>query len=273
VEGVTQLIGVDNLSFAYTEYSGHAIDICRKSAPEYDLVVAVGGDGTVNECVTGIMQSQSRTALAVIPMGGGNDFVKTAGGYNRLEGLVQAIASAKVKSIDVGLLEYQKVSEYFINIADAGLGPYAVKILNAAPKWLPDGLKYSASIILALVGYKKGLLKVSSAEFDWQGVAYAIVVANGKYFGSGLGIAPDATLDSGKFQCAIIGDISTLDYLRQLPNLKKSIKMIHPEVTYFEASSLTITGSGSMEQDGELGQDLPVTISCLPKAIDLLIAE
>jgi diacylglycerol kinase (ATP) len=273
VDHLAHLLADDDVSFSYTDHSGHATEICKALSPDVELIVAVGGDGTINECVNGIMQLSHKPALAVLPFGTGNDFVKSALTYENHEQFIQARDQGKVKSIDVGQMDYNGSSEYFINIADAGMGPFAVKLMEKSPGWLPGKVKFSQAILRSLLLYKKGELAVESEGFGWKGVAYAIIVANGKYFGGGLGIAPSAELDSGIFEGVIIGDVSTADYIKQVSRLRKALPLNHPEVTYFKAKELSITGVGAMEKDGELGNELPVKITCLPQAMNLLVLE
>lgn len=257
----------------YTDVAGHATEIAWKRGGEFELLVAVGGDGTINEVVNGIMQLESRPALSVIPFGTGNDFVRTAIDYDDLDSFKKAWQNKSLKAIDVGQLEHEGTTEYFANIADAGIGPYVVNLLDRTPSWMSGKLGYSKAILTALIRYKPIPLQLTSADFDWQGDAYAIILANGKYFGGGLGIAPDAELDSGQFQGIVIGDISSLDYIKQLGRLKRAELLDHPKVTYFTATEVELSGPGKMEKDGEMGLALPVKISCVPKQLKLLVSS
>lgn len=273
VENLAHQLVDEDISFAYTDAAGHAIQICKDAPKDVALIVAVGGDGTINECVNGIMQRRSKPALAILPFGTGNDFVKSALTYTDHEEFIQARNAGQLKAIDVGRLSHDGHSEYFVNIADAGMGPFAVELMEKSPKWLPGTMRFSQAIFRSLILYKKGELAVDSADFNWNGTAYAVIVANGKYFAGGLGIAPEAELDSGFFEGVIIGNVSTVDYVRQVTRLRKALPLNHPEVTYFKSSELTISGVGAMEKDGELGRKLPVKITCLPRALNLLVLE
>ena len=98
----------------------------------------------------------------------------------------------------------------------------------------------------------------------------ALIVANGKYFGSGLCIAPEATLDDGLFQIVVIGDISFREYLASMGKIRKGGKIDHPEVHYYQCKSIDIAstdGTTNWEADGEFGSEIPVNFQCLNKAI------
>lgn len=255
-----------------TESLGHAIELSTNAATTADLIVAVGGDGTINECVNGIMKAQSQCALSVLPAGTGNDFVRSFAFPNSPELLAKALQNPQFVTVDTGLIEYTDSSEYFINISDAGLGPTVIKRMMREPSWYPAGLKFNSAIIKTLPGYKRPVLKCKGENFEWQGEALVIAVANGKYFASGLGVAPMAKLDDGQFQIFIAGDISIMDYVRNIPKLKKAQIIDHPGLHYFTSPWLEISGDSSMEKDGELGKDLPCKVSCVPSSIRLLSA-
>lgn len=253
-----------------TERIGHAIDLAFSASKSSDLIVAIGGDGTINECVNGMMQGDKSCAFSVLSVGTGNDFARTFSFPSSPELLAKAIESPSFFASDVGLLEYEEDSEYFLNIADAGLGPTVLHRMMNQPSWLPSGLKFNAAIIRTLMGYKRPILSCRGEGFEWEGEALVVAVANGIYFANGLGVAPEAKLDSGEFEVFVAGGISILDYLQNIPKLKKAQRVDHPGLHYFRSSWLEISGPSSMEKDGELGGQLPCKVSCVPQVIRLL---
>ncbi|MBT8239003.1 MAG: hypothetical protein KJN65_10190, partial [Croceitalea sp.] len=98
-------------------------------------------------------------------------------------------------------------------------------------------------------------------------------VANGKFFGNAINIAPDAQLSDGQFQVTIFGDLSIWDYLKNLGNLKKGLKIINSQVSYHHAKELILDGSEpcGIEADGEYAGLTPASIKILPKAIRFLM--
>jgi len=97
-----------------------------------------------------------------------------------------------------------------------------------------------------------------------------IAVANGIYFASGMGIAPEANLNNGTFEVIVVGDISLWEYLRLLPHIRRCEKISHPEVHYFRSDAVEIKGASLLEKDGELGLAAPVKISNLHARLSLV---
>ena len=111
----------------FTEYAGHAVDLAEGLArKKVDVVVAVGGDGTLNEVLNGIMRVSANVILALIPMGTANDFSKTIGVNKNVDQFISLIKNNMIRTIDIGkvtcLNKGGEIERYFINIADAGLG-------------------------------------------------------------------------------------------------------------------------------------------------------
>ena len=250
-----------------TERSGHAIELVQNS--QADGVVALGGDGTINECIQGIMRSERDPFFTAIPLGSGNDLSRSIHFPDNPEELASQINEMKTLSCDVCSVKYGVEEEYFINIADAGFGPAVVDRVERMPRWLGANLRFSFGILRTFLSYKKRQLSVNGEGFEWNGKSMIIAVANGKYFGSGLCIAPMARVDDGVLEVICVGDISLLDYLKQLPKLKKGQKIDHPEVHYFRSPWVKISGQSRLEKDGEMGGELPVRIECMEKVLEV----
>ncbi len=261
-----------NIAILETKYQGHATELCLESGPELDLIILVGGDGTLNECVTGLMKlnQPERPSLLVFALGSGNDFVKSHKSPKSVEELYKAILDSKSRMVDVGEIQYKNSTDYFINIADAGMGAEVVKKVNVSPSWMGTRMKFSTAILRTFSSYKNVMISCNWENGEWKGLARAIILANGKYFANGLCIGPDAEIDDGLFDLIILGDLSLADYIKYLPKIKRGEHIEHPEVHYHKVSSISINGNSSMEMDGELGKELPAKIEVVPKAIRFL---
>lgn len=267
----------DDYQFIFTEKKGHAIELCQELAFKFDIIVPVGGDGTISECVTGLMKIQANFPgtilphLAPWPMGSGNDFARNFDWKNSAKTMIRRMKLSSIISVDVGCITNgDGTTNYFINETSVGLGPAVVEIVERLPRRLPGNIKFAIAILFTFPFYKKKSTHISGDYFEWSGSPMAIVIANGKYFGSGIGIAPDAILDDGKFNVTIVGNISILDYLKHLPNLKKGKKVIHKEVHYQTSCNVEINIQGLIEKDGELAGNDTAKISLIPKAIKIL---
>lgn len=258
----------ESFSLAWEETSGakSAITIAKKFANEgREYIIAVGGDGTIHETVNGIMQSSNvDVILGVLPWGTANDFCKSAFTPTSIVGILAAIESDLHQEIDVGSLDYQgkESSGYFVNIADLGIGAEVVQRVNSSSKFFGPNLTFMSAIIQTFLTYKNQELAVKTPDWEWEGKANSLVIANGKFFGSGLCIAPDADLSDGQFDVVIIGDISIYDYLKNVRKIRAGKMIKHPEVFYKKASKLEVSCpvACGLEADGESLGYTPVEV-------------
>jgi diacylglycerol kinase (ATP) len=268
-----------------TEFHGHATELTLNAVnEEADIIIAAGGDGTMNEVVNGIMQAtedqRNKVLLALFPLGTGNDFARTANFTNSIKDLVKLIGSGKFRKIDLGYAEFQdenneKKGRFFDNIAEIGVGARTVDIINKSNKILGSNLTFVICVLKAFIGYKRQSVHVITPDNQWVGKVVAVCVANGRYFGSGLGIAPEAMLDDGKLRLVIVGNISILHFLRYMPSLRKLKPIMHPEVHYFTVDSCKILSEGKhpFEMDGEGVGFMPFSAKLIPGAINLMGGE
>ncbi len=261
---------------------GHATELALEAVNENaDYIIAAGGDGTLNEVVNGIMQAspekREKLVLGLFPQGTGNDFARTAGIPKSLDELALSITNEKHRKIDIGFVEFMggdgtMQSRYFDNVAEIGVGAKAVEIVNKSSKTLGSTLTFFLGVVRAFLGYKQQSVRIKAEDFQWVGKIVAVCVANGRYFGSGLGIAPGANLDDGKLALVIVGNIRIIHFLRYLP-LLRSLKYIkHPEVHYLSVNSCEIIASENypVEMDGENIGFTPFKAKVIPGAIHFI---
>lgn len=273
--------------------SGHTFTIKLTNAPNdtyefvyqgalgrYSCIIIAGGDGSVNEAVNGIMKSaRTDVVLGILPCGTGNDFVKTTGSPQTVEGLLHAINTNSVQTIDVGHAEFtgtdgHKQQRYFANITDVGLGGLAAELLSHSPKWFGSFLTYQFIILRSFLQYQPQRIEVQANTFTYCGDIMNFVMANGKYFGSGLGVAPDANVYDGQLNGVVIGPIGFWDYLKNLARIRACQKVDHPQLHYHSFSELTIQPGDTkvpIDMDGEFVGFLPMTVRVRPAALKLLV--
>lgn len=280
LEEYCQQANMGSVQFISTERKEHAIELARQATENgCDYLVAVGGDGTLYEVINGMMQSNIPTdkypVIGLLPHGSANDFARTARVSNSIEGLVELIQSDTTLKLDLGKIVIRQTLEtrYFINIAGVGLSPEVVQNLEQSSNVFGSNFNYFKSIIKAFLGYVKKDISCASSTWQWRGKLLQMAVANGRYFGNAICTAPDAKLTDGQFQIAIFGDLSIWDYLKNIVNLKKGVKINHPQVSYRDAEEVLIESNDScgIEADGEYVGLAPATISILPKAICFLM--
>lgn len=272
--------GVD-YKFYVTQHQGHAIELSSQAiADGYNYIICVGGDGSLNEVVNGIMQapkSDTKIYIGLLPYGTGNDFAKTINVSQSIEVLKQYIDSNSYRAIDCGLVNYtdknnKPASRYFINITDVGMGGLAAEKINSYPRWLPPTVAYQLAIISTLLTYKKKDMQAVADTFRHSGTTMNIIVANGKYFGSGLGIAPYAKPNDGKFDVVIAADISLKDYLLNIGTVRKCEPVDHPQMHYYNTSSIKVLSAQPMaiDMDGEFIGYSPMQINVVAAALNFL---
>ena len=207
-------------SFFFTEYSGHATELAKMAALQgNNIIVAVGGDGTVNEVVNGMMMVSQEVrltlSLAILPVGTGNDFVKSTGLNHSMQSLIQAIQQNKY-------------------IADAGIGGLVAQKFLGLVRLLPAYLAYQISILRAFLSFKHALVAIKGDNFEYKGKLLSLCAANGQWFGGGLGIAPHADIQDGNLAFVILGDVTLFDYLKYLPKVKRKEFIDHPSLFYYK---------------------------------------
>ncbi len=265
-----------------TDRQGHATSLTLEAINEnVDFIIAAGGDGTMNEVINGLMQSteeqRNKVIVGLFPLGTGNDFARTANFNKSVDRLADLIVSEKNRKIDVGFVEFcdrngDKKNRYFNNIAEVGVGAKATEIVNRSKKTLGSTLTFLLGVVRAFGGYKQQTVKINATDLQWAGKIVAVCIANGQYFGSGLGIAPGAKLDDGKLSMVIVGKITILQFLRYLPHLRNLKLINHPEVHYLKIDFCEITSEEKypIEMDGESIGFTPFTAKVVPGAVNLL---
>lgn len=211
-----------NVDVTFTERPGHGIALARAAAESgRSLIVAVGGDGTLNEVANGVLTAKTRpigepgaTAVGFIGQGTGGDFRRTLAIEHRLDQYLAAISSGRVRHVDVGKIRFVDPSgkpgeRYFVNILSAGMGGLVDRYVADASRVFGPTLAYYGASLRALGVIERGRLKArigeGGAEREEQIGTYLLAICNGRFFGSGMNIAPMADIEDGKFEVVAIG--------------------------------------------------------------------
>ena len=284
---IEKLFGKEfSVSISVTTGNGHAIELSKNAVLNgVDYLIAAGGDGTMNEVVNGTMlvekAKRENLVVGLYPLGGGNDFARTMKVTNNINDLYSFIKNNSVIKIDVGKLEYKKLSgedavRYFNNIADIGFGAEVAKRVNEGKKMYGPNFDFFKATVIGFLKYKRKQLKIESEKFNWSGSLLILCLANGKYFGSGLGIAPHANINDGKISITLAGNVSVIDYLKYLGTIRKALFVKHPELYYKEVESCTIEPVGEpclIETDGEMIGRIPLKATMLKHEINFLAPQ
>ncbi len=267
------------LEFMFTEFAGHATALAKQAVlGGAQIVIAAGGDGTNNEVANGLMQAGNpNVKMGLLPNGTGNDFAKTVKVTDSIEVLKALIESNAVKQIDLGRLNYKNeqggdANCYFINIADVGLGGFIAKKIAGSGKRLGAFLTFQKAIVTTFLTYKHMRVKATADGFTYEGRVLSYIIANGKYFGAGLGIAPGADPTDGQFEIVLGAEISLWDYLTNLGKVRNCQKIIHPQMTYHNAKQVSIEAPEPLpiDMDGEFIGYTPLKVSIVSGALNFI---
>ena len=230
--------------------------------------------------VTADREREDRPKLAVLPCGTSNDFARTVRVGQDIRECLECIEKKGTAPLDIGKVVYtiesgQPFTEYFMNILDIGMGAEVVRKVERSRNQLSPKFIYFNAIVQTFFRYRHKSVVIKAGDWEWQGPIMTVAIANGKYFGNGLGISPHADPTSGTFAVTILGKVGVIDYLRNLGTLKRCQKVSHPHVCYRSATSLRVipqTISSPIEADGEFLGQLPLEATIVPQAIDFVVA-
>ena len=251
-----------------TEYPNHAQELAKQLKDKSSLIIAVGGDGTINEIVNGMVGGKA--ALAVIPIGSGNDFTKMLNLPKEISAVVQTIKDDKRKKIDIG-----KVGDrYFPNGIGIGFDAWVVRESMKVSK-LRGFLIYLYSVIKTVFLYKNQTITLTTNERSTVRDIFLIAIGNGKAMGGGFFLTPRAEVDDGQLDVCIIRALSKREVLLNLP------KAIHGKHTELEQVEMLRTDKVNIHSeegiavhaDGELlGMEFrDLEISLIPAALEVVV--
>lgn len=257
-----------------TEYPGHAQDwLSDASLHDYQAVIACGGDGTLFEVVNGLMTHdvEQRIPLGVVPVGTGNAFSRELGlqPSDWQKGL-DTVLKQQARAIDVAHAKCKDNAFYFINIIGWG---FAVDCGRTTMKVKKLGkISYTLATLWQTIKLKKHPITVTLDGQKSQEELVMLEVANSRYTGTSFLIAPDAQIDDGLLDVIMLKKISRPKILRLFPTIYSGKHVHYKEIETHQVKSITIETEQAMPlmPDGEFIGETPVTISCIPKALQLL---
>ncbi len=270
---------------SFTRGPGDAIAQARQAARDgYWLVVGVGGDGTANEVVNGLMEfrddektAPALPAVGVIPVGTGNDLARSLYIPRTYEDACRRIAEGQTVLVDLGRMAYhaggQERSRYFINEASTGFSSEVADRTNRMPKVMRGTLTYMISVFITLVAFRNQRVELKIDDQTYRRRVNSIVVANGNYFGGGMFVAPDAQADDGLFDCVLLGDFSRPELLVNFPRVYKGTHLAHPKVEVFRGSRVEVNSADRtvLQADGEILGGGPIVFTLIPRALEVVV--
>ena len=268
----------------FTDRRGHGTTLATEAIKEgYERVVAVGGDGTINEVMNGFFERgkliNPDAALALMSIGTGSDFVKTLEFPTTPFEAAERIRQGKAWTIDLGKctftgLDGEEGSRFFINIADFGSGGAVVDKVNRTTKVLGGQISFLWGILTTLPTYTNKLTKYRVDDGpEEEKILNTFIVANGRYYGGGLKPAPNAELDDGVFDIVSIGDVSFFEAVSSLGKFRKGTYLEIPKVTFSKGKTVVASSEQTqlVEMEGEVVGRLPARFEMFPKAMKIIV--
>ena len=274
---------------AFTEAVAHARQLAAEAAKQgTKLIVACGGDGTISEVANGIIDSTTDAELGILPAGTGSDFRRSIGISNNVADAARALRDGHPKIIDAVRVTFineaaERETRYSINVASFGM---STEVLDraaegGAKKWVPaftprkvtSKLSYAAATVQTTFAASPSdvLLQIDeNAERRLRVAEFCI--ANARYYGGAMKIAPDAKLDDGYFDVVTIGDSNSFRLLTNAPRLYFGAHLRMSEVTHELAKQVVARPANKgkevrVELDGEVVGRLPCTFQIVPRAL------
>ena len=237
----------------------------------------VGGDGSVNEVANGVA-GRPGVEIAVIARGTGWDFVRTYGIPRDVEAAVAVATGGRVREIDLGRVSYRSwagadAESYFANIASAGMSGAIAQRTNETTKALGGKVSYLWATLAVFARWRAGEVRVAVDGESRAGRMHDVVVANGRYFGGGMMICPEASPDDGQFDVLLIGDLTKRDLMVTLPKTYKGKHLPHPKAEVLRGSTVTIGAEEPLpiELDGEQPGTTPARFELVPRALRIRV--
>lgn len=270
--------GVD---WSGTVYPGHAIELAKQAGEQnYDMVIAMGGDGTVHEVVNGIMQisEDERPVLAVVPVGSGNDFAHAIGAPIKSEHALVHALNSESSLVDLGQMtdEHGK-KEYFDNTIGIGFDT-VVTIRSHRIPLLRGFLMYLTAVIQTIfLNHDPITMQIETGEQKWEQSNLLLTICNGPREGGGFMIAPDAKIDDGILHYAMIKKVSRPMMFRLVPEVMNGTHGRFKQVTMGSCKKMSVSADRPMyiHADGEIysgfGTDVRnVTFEVLPGVLKVV---
>lgn len=247
-----------------TEAPSHAVELARCAAPGVDLVLVLGGDGTVRDVADGLEQGQFSGAVGILCGGTGNDLARALQIPSELEASLDLALTGTERSVDL----WRWNRSLFVNVAGLGLDAAVASLVNRRYRSMRGSLPYILALLTLLPRYKPQEIRITCSGGEWGGQAWLAAFGNGRFYGGGMEIAPTAVPDDGLLDAVVIGAVPKVELLRQLPGLFRGAHAGHPAVTFLRSDAFQVEAADQeVTIDGELIDRAPGVIRRVERAL------
>ena len=257
----------------FTKHRGDAAALASEAARKgAKLIIACGGDGTVSEVANGILSAAKDVELGILPSGTGGDFRRTLEIPSQSRAAARVLSTGRTVRIDVGRVSFvdhngNEAMSYFLGVASCGMSTKVIERVKAKK------ISFAASLLQTAIRSEPSRLVVQLDDSHERHLVVSnLCIANARYFGGGMKIAPDAKLTDGKFDVVGVGDLSALKLFTSAPRVYLGSHLSMPEVSHALARKVTIRSADraseiNLEVDGELPGKLPALFQIIPEAL------
>lgn len=242
-----------------------AADAVRAGVPR---VVVLGGDGTIDQVAR--VLAGSDTVLAALPAGTGNDFCRAFGIPKDPDSALAVALAGPARSIDLG---QASTGECFVNAAGVGFDAEVGSVVSRYPKGLGGTLPYLLGAISTLIRYRPVEMEVQVDDQVHRGLTTMVAVANNRFYGGGMQIAPGAAVDDGAFDVIFAGELSPLQLLKLLGLVYSGSHVNHPAVKVVRGSHVRVSSPAPVHGhvDGDVLKSGPLEFRVLPGALQIAV--
>jgi len=248
------------------------------------FIIACGGDGTISEVTNGIMKSGGSAELGIIPRGTGGDFRRSLKLPDRIEDAARELRNGMSQKIDIGRASYLNdqgkiENRHFINVASFGMSGHVIEKSKEGSATFGGKVSYLAATLKTTLTFDKPEVWLEVDDKPTQRIRIAnVCIANGRYFGGGMKVAPDAKLNDGLFDVVAIGDIGKIEILAKAYRLYNGTHLSMDQVGLTQGSRIKAGAVKDdtivkVELDGEVVGQLPATFEMIPNSLTLRCAK
>jgi len=258
----------------FSRAPGELTELARQAAVDgAELLVVVGGDGSVNEVVNGVA-GRAGVELAVIARGTGWDFARSLSLPHRVDDAIGVALRGRARAIDLGRVAYQpwaggQAETWFANVASVGMSGAIAQRANDTSKALGGKVSYVWATFAVFARWSNTEVTVTVDGETRRARMHDVVVANGPYFGGGMKITPDAELADGAFDVLLIGNLTKRDLLVTLPKTFRGKHLPHPKAELLRGTTVTVEAAEPLpiQLDGEQPGTTPARFELVPQAL------
>jgi YegS/Rv2252/BmrU family lipid kinase len=273
--------GLGAFDTRFTEAPGHARTIAHdESKAGRPLVVALGGDGTISEVADGVVAAGGQAEMGIIPRGTGGDFRRSLDIENELFAAAQRVRKSKARKVDVGRIHFvdhqgNQATRHFVNVTSLGFSSVVAERANRKSKRLGGRVSFLSAVVQSLLTYNNAEVAISIDGGEARRMTLLLAaVGNGRFFGGGMKICPEAMLDDGHFDLVTVGDLGRLEVLAKIHRIYSGNHLSMQEVKSVRCRQLQISPADAkddipVEIDGETPGRLPARFEILEGALRL----